>query len=141
MNKIIEIGSVILVGMIVIVWGVWVIMPYAQNQNTYVQCCNNQTCSDTYYDYETNLCHLTLCEHNPLMKNCTYEGANITYVGINNTSEWQSYIPSYIPLLITLIFLYLSITYISHYEGMAFGSPIPRWLCIFCLLEKVKILK
>ena len=29
---------------------------------TSIQCCNNMTCSDTYYTPQDNLCHLSLCE-------------------------------------------------------------------------------
>jgi hypothetical protein len=35
-----------------------------QPGGTYYECCDNQTCSDTYYEAETDDCHLVLCEHN-----------------------------------------------------------------------------
>lgn len=36
-------------------------------------CCSGCTCSDTYYSKSENKCYLTLCESNPLGKDCTYE--------------------------------------------------------------------
>lgn len=57
------------------------------DQNTYIQCCNGNMCSDTYYTPQDNLCHLTLCESTPdpfLNKSeCTYKGANIS-VNLSN---------------------------------------------------------
>ena len=47
-------------------------------QLTYLNCCNNTPCTDTYYTSEDNLCHLVLCE-NLYGKNnpkCVYQGAN-----------------------------------------------------------------
>lgn len=46
-------------------------------------CCDGQFCTDTYYTFEDNLCHLSLCENNPFSlrdkpKNCVYSGKNIT---------------------------------------------------------------
>ena len=45
---------------------------------TAIQCCNGSYCTDTYYTADDNLCHHALCENAPFMKNCTYEGANIS---------------------------------------------------------------
>ena len=45
---------------------------------TAIQCCNGSYCTDTYYTAEDNLCHHALCENTPFMKNCTYEGANVS---------------------------------------------------------------
>lgn len=57
-------------------------MTEVSNSITYIQCCNNNVCSDTYYTPKDNLCHLSLCESSPLRifgnDNCTYEGANIS---------------------------------------------------------------
>ena len=52
---------------------------------TYIQCCNGNMCSDTYYTSEDNLCHLTLCESSPISnkEDCTYEGENKTIELIN----------------------------------------------------------
>ena len=41
------------------------------------------------------------------------------------------------PMLVPIVVLYLAVTGISHYEGMMFGSAIPDWLCIYCLIEKM----
>lgn len=43
-------------------------------------------------------------------------------------------------LLILIIFVcYLILCFISHYEsGMFGGSLVPSWLCIFCLIDKIK---
>ena len=47
-------------------------------ENAYIQCCDGNVCSDTYYTAEDNLCHLSLCEHSLFTnkKDCVYEGAN-----------------------------------------------------------------
>jgi len=52
-------------------------------ENTYIRCCNNQPCSDTYYTAEDNKCHLSLCEQSPFTNKsqCIYDGANITLTG------------------------------------------------------------
>jgi len=47
---------------------------------TAIQCCNESYCTDTYYTADDNLCHHSLCENIPFMKNCTYEGANKTVI-------------------------------------------------------------
>ena len=39
---------------------------------------------------------------------------------------------------IILLILYYLFAWISHYEGTSFGRPVPWWLCIFCLIEKIK---
>jgi len=51
----------------------------------YLECCNGNTCTDTYYTQEDNLCHLTMCENYPLFNNgnCTYEGVGII-INISN---------------------------------------------------------
>ena len=58
---------------------------------TYLNCCNNSPCSDTYYTPENNLCHLVLCE-NLYGKNnpkCVYQGANKSFdaLAINSKIE------------------------------------------------------
>ena len=35
-------------------------------------CCNGNYCSDTYFSCKDKKCHLSLCENNPYMNNCTY---------------------------------------------------------------------
>ena len=41
--------------------------------------------------------------------------------------------------LMPIIIIYLLLAWISHYENMMFGGGvIPEWLCIFCLIEKIK---
>ncbi len=70
----------IIVSIIILVVGALIGIPVIEQSNMYLQCCNGTPCTDTYYDIETNLCHLTLCENNPMFNqdDCTYEGANIT---------------------------------------------------------------
>jgi len=81
-----------MVKIITIIWGLIVIMivlfgfciclDMMQENNTYIQCCGGSACSDTYYTYEDNLCHLTMCEKMKVIyftkDNCTYPGANIS---------------------------------------------------------------
>ena len=47
--------------------------------DTRIQCCNGNQCTDTYYTQEDNLCHLVLCENNPLQnkEDCVYPGKGI----------------------------------------------------------------
>jgi len=50
---------------------------------TWIECCNGNQCSDTYYTYKDNLCHLSLCEQQLASifgnkSQCVYEGANKT---------------------------------------------------------------
>jgi hypothetical protein len=42
---------------------------------TMVRCCDNMTCSDTYYSSEDNLCHYSLCESNLFnsKSDCSYK--------------------------------------------------------------------
>ena len=47
---------------------------------TELQCCNGSYCTDIYYTIGDNLCHHALCENAPFMKNCTYQGANVSIV-------------------------------------------------------------
>lgn len=78
-------GVLIGVGILVIVaFVLFLSMGRMNEQITYVQCCGNQTCSDTYYDANTNLCHLSLCEQSVFTnkQDCVYEGANITFTAI-----------------------------------------------------------
>lgn len=67
---------------------VFLILSLLSNQLTtsiaYEECCNGSICSDTYYTYKDNLCHLSLCEQSLLTSNCTYEGANHTLNLINS---------------------------------------------------------
>ena len=45
---------------------------------------------------------------------------------------------SVILLALVIAIPYMSIAWISHYEGRGFGEAIPWWLCIFCFGEWVK---
>lgn len=51
----------------------------------------------------------------------------------------------YIPLILTVLLIYLILDYISHYEHVSFGGLIPSWLCVFCLKdfisEKLSLIK
>ena len=41
--------------------------------------------------------------------------------------------------LVGLFLIYLILDYVSHYENMMFGGyVIPQFLCIFCLLDRIK---
>lgn len=50
-----------------------------------VNCCGSNTCSDTYYTFEDNKCHLSLCENSIFTdkSKCVYEGKNITLEVLN----------------------------------------------------------
>jgi hypothetical protein len=65
-----------------LVLGGWISLQRMQEDNTYIQCCGGSACSDTYYTYEDNLCHLVMCERMKAIQftkdNCTYPGANIS---------------------------------------------------------------
>lgn len=60
-----------------------------EEYHTYMNCCEGNVCSDTYYTPEDNKCHLILCEQMPFTKEseCIYEGKNIiinsTIAGVN----------------------------------------------------------
>ena len=41
-------------------------------------------------------------------------------------------------LIIPLVFIYLVLAYMSHYESMMFGSVLPEWLCVFCIFDRGK---
>ena len=41
----------------------------------------------------------------------------------------------FLPLTMLLTIAYLTLAFISHYEGLGFGSVIPKNLCIFCLVK------
>jgi hypothetical protein len=78
---IISLGIGIIVFLIVISVGYIVLNSFSYqviNQMTYDNCCNGMSCSDTYYTYSDNKCHLTLCENAAFTnkENCIYEGAN-----------------------------------------------------------------
>lgn len=42
-------------------------------------------------------------------------------------------------VIILAAVLYLAMAKLSHYEGLLLGSAIPPWLCVFCLIERVKV--
>jgi hypothetical protein len=47
-----------------------------QKTLTMSKCCRNQSCSDTYYSTDDNMCHLVMCERLPIPgMNCTYASA------------------------------------------------------------------
>jgi hypothetical protein len=74
-----DLPLVIALFMIVLVVGVGLIVIHdIKDGGVIVNCCNGSICSDTYYTPDDNLCHLSLCENNPLGKDCTYPGKNIT---------------------------------------------------------------
>jgi hypothetical protein len=81
-----EVVYAILTGCIIIILVIIALLYPApkqmEQQNIYIQCCNGQACTDTYYTYKDNLCHLCLCESSPLnffnKFNCTYPGRNVT---------------------------------------------------------------
>jgi len=59
-------------------FGVWVFSDYMDNSLVYVNCCGGRVCSDTWYDPELNLCHLTVCEtwYSVGSSVCVYAGLN-----------------------------------------------------------------
>jgi len=65
----------------IIIYILGVLAPKQMNEQiTYIQCCNGQMCTDTYYTANDNQCHLSLCESKAWLfnNNCTYDGANKT---------------------------------------------------------------
>ena len=54
-------------------------------------CCDGKSCTDTIYSPYSNTCVLLMCKMNPLAKNCTYEGKNLSIEAINmSLSEWKN---------------------------------------------------
>lgn len=46
----------------------------------YYECCHNVTCTDTYFDNDTNECVLVLCRNTPLQgdfKECRYKPSSV----------------------------------------------------------------
>jgi len=82
-NILISIFTIFISLAIVFYLGIYVLDKQMESPEwTYEFCCGGNPCSDTYYSKEDGLCHLTLCENNPLMKgksNCTYQ-SNITTI-------------------------------------------------------------
>ena len=78
-QTLISIIATILVFTLVILVGI-LTLDKIEIENAYIQCCNGSVCSDTYYTYEDNLCHLSLCESSAFTdkKDCVYPGANIS---------------------------------------------------------------
>lgn len=72
--------GVLICGGVILIMGYisTIILPEQMNQQiTAIECCNNQICSDTYYTYPDNKCHLSLCENSLIpQSNCTYQGLN-----------------------------------------------------------------
>ena len=71
---------------IIIIIGLCMVNKLEKNL-VYLECCDGNPCTDTYYSQEDNLCHLTMCENFPLFNNgnCTYEGTGII-VNISNNA-------------------------------------------------------
>lgn len=74
MNRMVLILLVCLSLLFVFLLSFYIIDDYEVKGITAEACCGGSYCTDTYYDAETNLCHLTLCENLLFKKNCTYEG-------------------------------------------------------------------
>lgn len=47
---------------------------------TEINCCDGFSCSDTYYNPETNNCYLTMCKAIIKDSSCIYKGKNITTI-------------------------------------------------------------
>lgn len=95
MEKLTEIIEIILVtsGVIIILLMSFFLITGAfkesiEKESTYENCCGGIICTDTYYSFEDNTCHLVLCEQlysydEYLLKTrCQYKGKNIS---INTT--------------------------------------------------------
>lgn len=73
------ISIIIGICVILILMGVFsVITSKTEDTITFMECCNSKVCSDTYYTYPDNKCHLSLCENSAFTNKsqCVYEGAN-----------------------------------------------------------------
>ena len=74
----------IIIGAIIIILLVLILVIIGINKMndavTYIQCCDGNVCSDTYYTSKDNLCHLSLCENSlfTTKSDCVYEGKNIS---------------------------------------------------------------
>ena len=74
-SSLIVISSLLLIGIIG-----FLCVDKLDTANAYIQCCDGNQCTDTYYTSKDNLCHLVLCE-NSLFTNkqdCVYPGKGIT---------------------------------------------------------------
>ena len=70
---------------IIIIIGLCMVNKLEKNL-VYLECCDGNPCTDTYYSQEDNMCHLVLCE-NSLFTNkedCVYEGVGIILNVSNN---------------------------------------------------------
>jgi hypothetical protein len=73
------ISVILIVICIVLVFTIGLFITEKNIENTYIQCCEGNPCTDIYYTSEDNLCHLVLCENSMFTnkEDCVYEGANI----------------------------------------------------------------
>jgi len=69
---------IIIIALVIFVFTTWLDKSYnisPEQQLSYLYCCDNMTCSDTYYDVKDDKCHLTQCPQKVFgkEKECIYE--------------------------------------------------------------------